>query len=164
VIVAQQGSQVFFRGREGEVSSRVIDGGYPNTARLIPTAWTTRASLDASELNRRLRALVPFAHESANVVRLAVSSGSIGLSAAATDVGSARTEMNAKVSGPEAAFAFNARYLLDCLTTAAGWPDCRAARRARAHGSPRAAWAPAVIRRPATDDYVYLFMPVRSPQ
>jgi DNA polymerase-3 subunit beta len=154
VIVAQQGSQVFFRGREGEVSSRVIDGGYPNTARLIPSAWTTRASLDASELNRRLRALVPFAHESANVVRLAVSSGSIGLSATATDVGSARTEMNAKVSGPEAAFAFNARYLLDCLATAPDQIDLEL----------QGALAPAVIRRPATDDYVYLFMPVRYPQ
>jgi len=154
VMVAQRGSQVFFRSREGEVSSRVIDGGYPDTARLIPSAWTTRASLDASELNRRLRALVPFAHESANVVRLAVSSGSIGLSATATDVGSARTEMNAKVLGPEAAFAFNARYLLDCLATAPDQIDLEL----------QGALAPAVIRRPATDDYVYLFMPVRWPQ
>jgi len=154
VNVTQHGSQVFFRGSEGEISSRVIDGAYPDTARLIPAAWTTRASLDATELNRRLRALVPFAHESANVVRLAVASGSVGLTATATDVGSARTEMGAKVSGPETAFAFNARYLLDCLATAEDQVDLEL----------QGALAPAVIRRPATGDYLYLFMPVRYPQ
>ncbi|HKF17189.1 MAG TPA: DNA polymerase III subunit beta [Candidatus Dormibacteraeota bacterium] len=153
VILAQQGNQVFFRGSEGEVSSRVIDGGYPNTGRLIPSAWTTRASVDAAELNRRLRALFPFAQQSANVVRLTVGSGAVGLSAAATDVGSARTQLDADVSGPEMAFAFNARYLLDCLGSAEDQIDLEL----------QGPLAPAVVRRPATGDYVYLFMPVRYP-
>lgn len=153
VILAQQGSQVFFRGADGEISSRVIDGGYPNTGRLIPTAWTTRASVDPAELNRRLRALVPFAQQSANVVRLDIGSGSVGLSAAATDVGSARTQLKADVSGPDMAFAFNARYLLDCLASAEDQIDLEL----------QGPLAPAVVRRPATGDYVYLFMPVRYP-
>jgi len=152
VIVAQQGGQVFFRGSDGEVSSRVIDGGYPNTLRLIPEAWRTRASLDAGELNRRLRALVPFAQQSANVVRLAVGSDVVSLSAAATDVGSARTQLKADVSGPEMVVAFNARYLLDCLATTGDQIDLEL----------QGPLAPAVVRRPATGDYVYLFMPVRS--
>jgi len=154
VIVAQRGGQVFFRGSEGEVSSRVIDGGYPNTRRLIPNAWTTRASLDAGELNRRLRALMPFAQQSANVVRLAVGSDVVDLSAAATDVGSARTQLKADVSGPEMAFAFNARYMLDCITSIEDQIDLEL----------QGPLAPAVVRRRATPDYVYLFMPVRRSQ
>ena len=153
VIVAQQGNQVFFRGSVGEVSSQVIDGGYPNTGRLIPTAWTTRVSVDAGELTRRLRALYPFAQQSANVVRLAVGSDAVGLSAAATEVGSARTQLEADVSGPAMAFAFNARYLLDCLASAED----------QVHLELQGPLAPAVVRRPATGDYVYLFMPVRYP-
>ena len=152
--VSQQGSQVFFRGHESEVSSRVIDGVYPNTDRLIPTACTTRACVDAGELNRRLRAVVPFAQQGANVVRVDVTSDSIVLSAAAAEIGSARTELQADVSGPATSIAFNARYLLDCLATAVGRIDLEL----------QGPLAPLLVRRPARGDYLYLFMPVRYPR
>lgn len=151
--VSQQGNQVFFRGPEGEVSSRVIDGTYPSTDQLIPTACTTRACIDAGELNRRLRAVVPFAQQGANVVRLDVTADSIVLSAAAAEIGSARTELEADVSGPETSIAFNARYLLDSLATAADRIDLEL----------QGPLSPLLVRRPARDDYLYLFMPVRYP-
>ncbi len=165
ISISRQGNQIFFCGPargpheagfvgwDGEVSSRVIDGTYPNTRRLIPTGWTSRASVDAAALSQRLKAIAPFASASANVVRLEVLPGLLVLSAAAAEVGSARTELRAQVSGTETRVSFNARYLLDCLSTACETVDLEL----------QGPLAPIVVRRPQSSDYVYLFMPVRQP-
>lgn len=145
------GNQVFFRGAVAEITSRVIDGAYPDYRRLIPETAGTSATLDAGELGRRLRALTPFAQDSAHVVRLAVTPRSLVLHAATVEVGSAETELAAAVAGPETSLALNARYLLDCLSTASDRIELQL------HGP----LGPAVVRRPGGDAYVYLLMPVR---
>lgn len=150
--VSPHHNQVVFDGLQTEIASRVIDGTYPTYRRLIPGRWTTSVTVSAAELSGRIRALVPFAHGSANVVRMAVQPGSLVLSAATTDVGSAQTEMEAAVTGPETGLAFNARYLLDCPALAT---DERV--ELRLHGPA----GPGVVRRTTGEDFVYLFMPVR---
>jgi DNA polymerase III subunit beta len=152
VDVSATGNQIVLRAPGVVLVSRVIDGTYPNLVRLLPDASGTRVVVQAAELGARLRALTPFAETSANVVRLDAAPGSILLSAATVDVGSARTELAAEVDGPETSVAFNARYLLDCpaLTT-----DERV--ELHLHG-PLGAFT---VRRVARDDYVYLFMPIR---
>ena len=151
ITVGPQGNQVFFRGPEAELTSRVIDGAYPDYRRVIPDTVGTSATVDAAELGRRLRALAPFAQDSAHVVRLAVTPRSLVLRAATVEVGSAETELAADVAGPETALALNARYLLDCLATAGQRVELQL------HGP----LGPAVVRRPEGDPYVYLVMPVR---
>jgi DNA polymerase-3 subunit beta len=150
--VSPQRNQVLFQGPGLEITSRVIDGRYPDHRRLVPAASATTATVAAPELSRRLRALTPFAQGSANVVRLGVMAGSVVLSAAATDVGSAQTDLEAAVAGPDTAVAFNARYLLDC-------PALATDDRVQLHlAGPT---GPVVVRRTTDDGYVYLFMPVR---
>jgi DNA polymerase III subunit beta len=152
VTVSPSRNQVLFQGRGAEIASRVIDGRYPDHTRLVPAGSPTSATVVAAELARRLRALAPFAQSSANVVRLAVTPGSVVLSAAATEVGSARTEMEAAVTGPDTAVAFNLRYLLEC-------PALSTDEQVELHLA--GPLAPVVVRRPARDDSVYLLMPVR---
>jgi len=152
VSVGPQRNQVRLRVPGLEITSRVIDGGYPDLRRLIPPASATTVTVGATELGRRLRALTPFAQSSANVVRLGAAPGSLVLSAAATDVGSARTDMEAAVAGPDTSVAFNARYLLDCPALAGdGEVELHLA----------GPMAPVVVRRTTDDGYVYLFMGVR---
>jgi DNA polymerase III subunit beta len=152
VAVSATGNQVVLRAPGVELASRVIDGTYPNLLRLVPDASGTRVVVHAAELGARLRALTPFAETSANVVRLDVAPGSILLSAATVDVGSARTELPAAVDGPETSVAFNARYLLDC-------PALTTDERIELHlQGPLGAFT---VRRVGRDDYVYLFMPIR---
>ena len=152
LILSPTGNQVVLRAPGVELASRVIDGAYPNLLRLVPDASGTRVVVQAAELGARLRALTPFAETSANVVRLDVAPGSILLSAATVDVGSARTELAAEVEGPETSVAFNARYLLDC-------PALATDERVELHlQGPLGAFT---VRRVARDDYVYLFMPIR---
>jgi DNA polymerase-3 subunit beta len=152
LVVSATGNQVVLRAPGVELATRVIDGAYPNLLRLVPDASGTRVVVQAAELGARLRALTPFAETSANVVRLDVAPGSILLSAATVDVGSARTELAAEVDGPETSVAFNARYLLDC-------PALTTDDRIELHlQGPLGALT---VRRVARDDYVYLFMPIR---
>ncbi|HEY4027661.1 MAG TPA: DNA polymerase III subunit beta [Candidatus Dormibacteraeota bacterium] len=175
VAVSAQGNEVFFEAPGAEIASRVIDGAYPDHRRLVPTRFATRVTVSAAELSGRLRALAPFAHSSANVVRLAVMQRSIVLSAATIDVGSAETELEAAVAGGETRVAFNARFLLDC-------PALSTEERVELHlQGPMGA---CVVRRTTApvstdaaqrcpgervrggyrrDDYTYLFMPIRYP-
>jgi len=87
-------------------------------------------------------------------VRLDVTPRSILLSAATVDVGSARTELEAEVDGPETSVAFNARYLLDCPALAT---------EERVELDLHGPLGVLTVRRVGRDDYVYLFMPVRYP-
>jgi DNA polymerase III subunit beta len=152
VSVSATANQVVFRAPGVELASRVIDGAYPNLLRLVPDEPGTCVTVPAAELSARLRALTPFAETSANVVRLDATAHSILLSAATVDVGSARTELEAEVEGPETSVAFNARYLLDC-------PALGTDERVELHlHGPLGAFA---VRRVGRDDYVYLFMPIR---
>jgi DNA polymerase-3 subunit beta len=173
LIVSPQANQVFFRGPSprstdcsgapghqrphrrisaaAEITSRVIDGSFPDLEQRVPRTWTTTATVDAGELNRRLRALAPFARDGANVVRLEVTRRSLVLTAATTEVGAARTELDADVAGPETSLAFNSRFLLDCPATSAPKVELHL----------QGPLGPAVVKRPERDDYVYLFMPVR---
>jgi DNA polymerase-3 subunit beta len=151
LIVSPQANQVFFRGPSAEITSRVIDGRFPDLEQRVPRTWTTTATVDAGELNRRLRALAPFARDGANVVRLEVTRRSLVLTAATTEVGAARTELDADVAGPETSLAFNTRFLLDCPATSASKVELHL----------QGPLGPAVVKRLERDDYVYLFMPVR---
>jgi DNA polymerase-3 subunit beta len=152
--VGAQGSTVFLRAPGVEIVSRVIDGAFPDLSRLVPASFPTRVTVSAADLGGRLRALAPFAHSSANAVRLAVLPSSIVLSAATIDVGSAETELEAAVVGAETSVAFNARYLLDC-------PALATDERLELHlQGPMGA---CVVKRTSGDDYVYLFMPIRYP-
>jgi len=151
--ISPAGNHVVFRAPDAEIASRVIDGTFPDAGRLVPGKHLTGVTVAATELSHRVQALTPFAHGSANVVRLEATTGSIALAAAANDVGSARTDLDAEVIGPDLAVAFNARFLLDCPALAS---DGRV--ELRLHGS----MGPIVVVRTIEDGFLYLFMPVRT--
>lgn len=147
-------NHIFFTMRDVEVSSRLIEGAYPNYAQVIPASQTTTVTLPSATLLRETRTASILAKDAANVVRLATGDGTLTLHAQTAEVGDDEAPMTAAVTGEGVQIAFNARYVLDAL----GVIDSEEV--ALGFNGPL---SPGVIRPVGRDDYLYIVMPVRVP-
>jgi DNA polymerase III subunit beta len=152
VLVSRARNQVFFRAGSSEVTSRLIDGQYPNYSQVIPSKSSTVIRVSTAELTQTVRAVSLFARDSANVIRIRAQAGSLVLSATTNEVGDSRAELDAHVDGPEVQIAFNARYVLDALGVV---------ERDQVELKFDGPLSPGLIQAPSAEDYLYVIMPVR---
>jgi DNA polymerase III subunit beta len=152
VIISKARNQVFFRAGTSELTSRLIDGKYPNYSQVIPSKSSTTVKVSTSELTQTVRAVSLFARDSANVIRLKAQSGALTLSATTNEVGDSKAEINADVDGAEIQIAFNARYVLDALGVI-GEDEVELM-----FDGPL---SPGLMRPPGKEHYLYVIMPVR---
>jgi DNA polymerase III subunit beta len=154
VTLSASRNHIFFTMRDVEVSSRLIEGAYPNYAQVIPATQSTTVTLPAATLLRETRTASILAKDAANVVRLAAADGTLTLHAQTAEVGDDEAPLAATVSGDGVQIAFNARYVIDAL----GVIDSEEV--ALGFNGPL---SPGVIRPVDRDDYLYIVMPVRVP-
>jgi len=152
VLVSKARNQVFFRAGASEVTSRLIDGQYPNYSQVIPNKSSTSVKVSTAELTQTVRAVSLFARDSANVIRIRAQAGSLVLSATTNEVGDSRAELDAAVDGSEIQIAFNARYVLDALAVV----ECDQVE-LKFDGP----LSPGLMKAPNSEDYLYVIMPVR---
>jgi DNA polymerase-3 subunit beta len=152
VIISKARNQVFFRAGTSEVTSRLIDGTYPNYTQVIPSKSSTSVRVPITDLSQTVRAVALFARDSSNVIRLRTENGGVVLSATTNEVGDSRAELPAKVDGTEIQIAFNARYIVDALAVIGGEEV-----ELRFDGP----LGPGLIQPPGQEDYLYVIMPVR---
>src|SRR6202165_1365507 len=152
VIISKARNQIFFKAGSSELTSRLIDGKYPNYAQVIPSKSSTTVKVSTSELTQTVRAVSLFARDSANVIRVKAQAGSLVLSATTNEVGDSRAEMAADVDGSDIQIAFNARYVLDALGVI-GEDQVELL-----FDGPL---SPGLLRPPGKDHYLYVIMPVR---
>ena len=152
VIISKARNQIFFKAGNSELTSRLIDGKYPNYSQVIPSKSSTKVRLSTSELTQTVRAVSLFARDSANVIRVKAHTGAVVLSATTNEVGDSKAEMPADVEGSEIQIAFNARYVLDALGVI-GEDQVELL-----FDGPL---SPGLIRPPGKEHYLYVIMPVR---
>jgi DNA polymerase-3 subunit beta len=145
-------NQVFFSLKDVEISSRLIEGTYPNYAQVIPDASATTVNLPTAALLREARTAAVLARDAANPVRLQVGDGTLTLRAQTAEVGDDEAPLTASVQGDEVQIAFNARYVLDALSVLDS-DDVQLSFNGPLH--------PGVIRPAGRDDYLCIIMPVR---
>jgi DNA polymerase-3 subunit beta len=154
VTLSASRNHIFFTMRDVEVSSRLIEGAYPNYAQVIPASQSTTVTLSSATLLRETRTASILAKDAANVVRLATGEGTLTLHAQTAEVGDDEAPLAATVVGEGVQIAFNARYVLDALAVI----DSEEV--ALGFNGPL---SPGVIRPVGRDDYLYIVMPVRVP-
>jgi DNA polymerase-3 subunit beta len=110
-------NQVFFRCGAAEVSSRLIEGQYPNYDQVIPKQASTVVRVPRAELVRAVR-MVGVVAESigARPVSLLIDHSGIRATAQALDVGEAEAEIEADLEGEATHIALSSRFLLDALS------------------------------------------------
>ncbi|GMA69901.1 DNA polymerase III subunit beta [Leuconostoc litchii] len=97
--------------------SRLLEGNYPETDRLIPTESTTQITIEASSLLGAIDRASLLSHESRNnVVQLSLTSGNAVLTGTSQEVGQVTEELNAtSVEGDDLEISFNPDYVRDAL-------------------------------------------------
>ena len=118
IVSNQQNTQVLFCLQNIEIVSQLIQGAFPDYSKLIPSKYTTHATVDVSELLRAVKMSAIFARDASNIIRLVVTPGMPGkmvIEARAEELGSNKGVVDLVVDGEPTKIAFNARYLIDIL-------------------------------------------------
>ncbi|MFO7629845.1 MAG: DNA polymerase III subunit beta [Prochlorococcaceae cyanobacterium] len=109
--------QVVFLWADQVLTSRSLDGTYPNYRQLIPESFNRRIGIDRRGFVAALERVAVLADQHNNVVKISTDSatGMVHIRADAQDVGSGSEALAAELSGEEIEIAFNVRYVLEGL-------------------------------------------------
>ncbi|MDX1658102.1 MAG: DNA polymerase III subunit beta [Nitriliruptorales bacterium] len=163
VAITFEEGQVSFLFGDRRLTTRLIEGGFPNYRQLLPEGTDTTAIVERSELVEALQRVAVVALGQANTpVTLKFSDGTVELHAGNQEIGDAAEALPAQVDGDEVTIAFNPTFLLGGLD-ATGTEQIRI--------EMRDPLKPAVLRPQAAedvedeeaevDDLTYLLMPMR---
>ncbi len=145
-------SQVRFDLPGYSLTSRLIDGVYPNYQKVVPEGAQTVVRASTDELRRTTRVVSLFARDAANVLKIRCESSQLVLSANTNEVGDNVASVDATIEGENVGIAFNARYVSDVLALLDS-PEVELV----LNGT----LAPGMVRAAGDDTYRYVIMPVR---
>ena len=117
VAVAARRNQVVFEVGSGTLSSRRVEGKFPNYRQLLPEGYEHELRLDGAELLATVRRVSLLAQRNAPL-RLAFRDGELEVSARTPDVGEAREKMPVAFQGETLEIGFNPEFLRDGLESA----------------------------------------------
>ena len=135
-----------------QLTTRLIEGEFPNYRQLIPHSYPNRLVVGREALLDGVRRVKLLARDATTPVRIALRAEGIELTVITTDYGQATEDLDAKYEGAEMVVAFNPNYLIDGLEALGG---------DEVQLETLDALKPATLRPTEGDDYLYLLMPVR---
>ncbi|HEY7667461.1 MAG TPA: DNA polymerase III subunit beta [Actinomycetota bacterium] len=144
--------QVAFRIGTLTLTSRLIEGEFPNYRQLLPEASDNRLTISRQQLLDAVRRVGLLARDT-TPVRMEFNALGVKLSSSSPDLGQAVETVEARYEGEDLTVAFNPQYLADGLTAANG-ESIRL--------DVRDGLKPGVVRGEG-DEFTYLVMPVRLP-
>jgi len=112
--VAVRTNQVVFEAGGMVLSSRLIDGQFPNHRQLVPDAFEHELQLAGGEITDVVRRISLLAQKNAPL-RLAFTEGELTVSARTPDVGEARETLPVPFRGEPLEIGFNPEFLRDGL-------------------------------------------------
>ena len=121
ITITPSGGQVLFHSGSVDLVSRLIDGKFPDYARIIPKQYNTRAVMDRGAFLQAARQASVFAVASANIAKMTLDAGAefgpgrLVLSANAAEVGDNSTELEGQINGEGGQIALNVRFLQEAL-------------------------------------------------
>ncbi len=134
------------------LTSKLIDGRFPDYERVIPLSNDKRLEVDTKLFAQAVDRVSTVSSEKGRAVKFAISADTLLLSVNNPEAGSAEEELAASFSGPEMEIGFNARYLLDIVGQFGG---DTAIFLLSDTGSPT------IMRDSAQDSVLYVLMPMR---
>ncbi|MBP2002361.1 DNA polymerase-3 subunit beta [Paenibacillus shirakamiensis] len=116
IVVAD--NQVLFKIDRVLFYSRILDGTYPDTSKIIPTTYKTELVLDTKKLSESIdRAYLLSREEKTNIVRLqTLEDGTIEISSSSSELGKVTEQIDVvDFKGDPLRISFNSKYMLDVL-------------------------------------------------
>lgn len=150
-------NQVMFETENVELTSRLIEGQFPNYQQIIPESSLTDVVIDTDEFSQVTKVAGLFARENAGSVRLEVKEeGRVDVVANASQVGDNTSSADCEVTGEDGEISLNARYLTEALA---------AIKTDQVEFSISGKLNPCVIRpveEKGKPDYLHIIMPLRT--
>jgi DNA polymerase III subunit beta len=147
--------EAVFEAGTTRLTTRLIEGEYPNYRNLLPPSYPNVLTVGREALLDALRRVKIVAQaQDATPVRLVLGGETLQITAITQDVGNATEEIDATYEGAEMTVAFNPDYL------AAGVEAVEGDEVLLSTIDPM---KPAILRGQGHDEYLYLLMPVRVP-
>jgi DNA polymerase III subunit beta len=150
-------NQIMFEVDTIELTSRLIEGQFPNYAQIIPSSTQTTVAIDTGEFGRITKVANLFARENAGSIRIEVKGeGQLNITSTASQVGENTSSADCEVEGDDNEVALNAKYLSEALGVVR---------------SPKVSFAisgklnPCVIKPLGKDEpseYLHIIMPLRT--
>lgn len=152
VMIAVGETKIRFKIGDTVLTSKLIDGSFPDYERVIPTGNDRSLEVDARVFSAAVDRVSTISTEKSRAVKLALEPERLTLSANSPDSGSASEELPVEYAAEAMEIGFNARYLLDITGQISG-------ETAAFELSDSA--SPTLIRDPQDLSALYVLMPMR---
>ena len=152
VAVALSETKVRFAFDEATLTSKLIDGTFPDYERVIPADNDKLMEIDRKVLADAVDRVSAISSEKSRAIKLSLSSGSLVLSASSPEHGSATEELEVGFDAGDLEIGFNSRYLLDIVQQI----DGDAAQFVFADAA-----SPTIVREVDDASALYVLMPMR---
>jgi DNA polymerase-3 subunit beta len=113
IAVSVSETKVRFATPDITLTSKVIDGTFPDYTRVIPMGNTRRMEVDASEFAKAVDRVATVSSERSRAVKLSLDEDRLVLSVNAPDSGAAEEELAVAYGDEKLEIGFNAKYLLE---------------------------------------------------
>ena len=134
------------------LTSKLIDGTFPDYQRVIPTGNDKKLTIDRQSFRDAVDRVSTISSERGRAVKLSVSEGGVVLTVNNPDSGSATEEVAANYDSEQVDIGFNAKYLLDITSQLSG---------ADAIFMLADSGSPTLIRDSADENALFVLMPMR---
>ncbi len=150
--VAASSSEITFWQGNVQISTRLLEGRYPDYNQLIPDHYPNRLHLGKESFLAALRRVQLLVRDNTTPVRLSMRQGGVDLTVVSQEVGDASESVDGDFTGEDLVIAFNPSYLIDGTEAVQGDEVIlESADASRA----------ATVRGADDDQFRYLLMPVR---
>ncbi len=134
------------------LTSRLMEGTYPNYQQVLPKDSQKHATAPKTELEGAIRRVAVLSRDKSSAVKVTFAPNTITLFSSNPDFGEATEEVSARYTGEPLTTGFNARYLLDVLSVV----DAESATIQM-----ESALSPCLIREPGNPGFRCVVMPVK---
>lgn len=147
-------TQVRFRAGELEITSKLIDGTFPDYRELIPKDNNVEACVDRDELVRVVKIAALFARESNRAINCVADSKKkiLEVASISNEVGENKSEVEGEVTG-DGSIRLDSRFLMDAL-------NAFDSKKVKFGFSTKT--SPLLITNDGEDDYYHLIMPLNG--
>lgn len=154
VLVTCTYNQISFSFENLYMTSRLIEGAFPDYHRVIPSEFSTFVTLNSAEFCAAVdRVSLISRAESYNVIKLEFANNQVRISSNSADIGNAEETVAASIEGPELTLAFNSDYIMDVMKRIDG-KTCQL--------KLNQPLTPVAVREPDDEEFIYIVTPVRT--
>ncbi len=154
VNVTSDDQQILFQKGDVELVTRLIEGKFPEYRKLIPTKFSTDATIDKNEIVNIAKVSSLFARETAGSVRFIVDSGNqqVRIDSIASQLGENSASAPAKTEG-DGEITLNSRFVVDALNSLHG---------DEVYVGFNEKLEPFLVKNSKDDSYLHIIMPLKS--